>query len=181
MGVPEFDSLIAVLVGWPDLAWPHTVIFAFPRVARKIEISPYFKIHTLWQDMFSWIANSLRRLGVLLLFWLPRLWMKHLHLELQGNLSSNMLSGFFFRGKRESRRSEKRGKKNGILFPSCPKQNGSYWWLSSGVPNCTSHTTVLSMGYCQVNQIIVLANLANYNKRKQLNETIKIGNVDTVF
>lgn len=37
------------------------------------------------------------------------------------------------------------------------------------------------MGYYQVNQIIVLANLANYNKRKQLNEPIKIGNVDTVF
>ena len=37
------------------------------------------------------------------------------------------------------------------------------------------------MGYCQVNQIVVLANLANYNKRKQLNEPIKIGNVDTVF
>ena len=37
------------------------------------------------------------------------------------------------------------------------------------------------MGYCQVNQIIVVANLTNYNKREQLNEPIKIGNVDTVF
>ena len=46
---------------------------------------------------------------------------------------------------------------------------------------CTSHTTILSMRYRRVNQIIVLANLANYNKRKQFNEPIKIGNVDTVF
>lgn len=139
MGVPEFDSLIAVLVGWPDLAWPHTVIFAFPRVARKIEISPYFKIHTLWQDMFSWIANSLRRLGVLLLFWLPRLWMKHLHLELQGSLSSNMLSGFFF-GESAKVGGRRKGEKRTASF-------------SPRVPNKMEVTTDFQVVYLTVHRI----------------------------
>ena len=137
MGVPEFDSLIAVLVGWPT--WRHTVIFAFPRVARKIEISAYFKIHTLWQDMCPWIANSLRRLGVLLLFWLPRLWMKHLHLELQGSLSSNMLSGFFF-GESAKVGGRRKGEKRTASFP--PR-----------VPNKMEVTTDFEVVYLTVHRI----------------------------
>ena len=102
--------------------------------------------------------------------------MKHLHLELQGSLTSNMVSGFFF-GESAKVGGRRKGEKRTASFsPRVPNK-----MEVSGVPNCTSHTTVLSMGYCQVNQIIVLANLANYNKRKQLNEPIKIGNVDTVL
>lgn len=107
--------------------------------------------------------------------------MKHLHLELQGGLSSNLQSAFFFRGKRESRRTRIAKWKNQNVSQTKWKKLLLTFKGGNGVPNCTSHTTVLSIGYCQVNQIIVPANLANYNKRKQFNEPIKIGNVDTVF
>ena len=114
---------------------------------RETENNAYAKFwrdkqRTLWYVMvfLEWsIANSLRRLGVLLLFWLPRLWMKHLHLELQGSLSSNMLSGFFF-GESAKAGGRRKGKKRTASF-------------SPRVPNKMEVTTDFEVVYLTVHRI----------------------------